>query len=276
MPELPEVETIVRSLRARLEGARLGAVWTSGLPLRMARPLDAALLARICRGARIEQVSRRGKYILLAMRTGRRRGSVLVHLGMSGRLRVHGAQDPREKHTHVVWSLDGNRELRFVDPRRFGLVRAAAAGDGLPELAGLGPDPLADLDEAGLALALGGSRAPVKAFLLDQRRVAGLGNIYVCEALFRASVHPATPACRLRRRSAALVQGIRQALALGIANRGTTLRDYVDGEGGAGTNQAALMVYGRGGQPCRVCHTAVRRRVDAQRSTFYCPRCQKR
>jgi formamidopyrimidine-DNA glycosylase len=155
-------------------------------------------------------------------------------------------------------------------------VRAAAAGDGLPELAGLGPDPLADLNEAGLAGALAGSRAPVKAFLLDQRRVAGLGNIYVCEALFRAGVHPATPACRVWRRSAALVEGIRQALALGIANRGTTLRDYVDGEGGAGSNQGALMVYGRAGQPCRLCDAAVRRRVDAQRSTFFCPRCQRR
>src|SRR4051812_30457538 len=117
MPELPEVETIVRSLRLRLAGARVAAVWTSGLPLRVARPLDAALLTRLCRGARIERVSRRGKYILLD--TGRR-GSVLVHLGMSGRLRVCPAGEPREKHTHVVWSLDGGRELRFVDPRRFG------------------------------------------------------------------------------------------------------------------------------------------------------------
>jgi formamidopyrimidine-DNA glycosylase len=269
------VETIVRSLRPRLAGARVASVWTSGLPLRLARPLDAALLSRICRGARIAEVSRRGKYIVLATR-GPRDGAVLVHLGMSGQLRICRAEAPREKHTHVVWSLDGGRELRFVDPRRFGLVRAAAAGDALPELAGLGPDPLAELDQPALEAALAGSRAPVKAFLLDQRRVAGLGNIYACEALFRAGVHPTTPARRLRRKAAALFEGIRAALALGIANRGTTLRDYVDGEGGAGSNQGALLVYGREGEPCRTCATIIRRRVDAQRSTFFCPRCQRR
>src|SRR6185295_8265715 len=110
----------------------------------------------------------------------------------------------------------------------------------------------------------------------DQSRIAGLGNIYVCEALFRAGVHPGTPALRARGRAAPLVAGIRAALEAGIANRGTTLRDYVDGEGGAGSNQIALLVYGREGQPCRTCGTAVRRRVDAARSTFFCPRCQKR
>jgi formamidopyrimidine-DNA glycosylase len=243
--------------------------------LRLARPLDVAVLGQVCRGAHIEEVSRRGKYIVLGTRTGKRRGAVLVHLGMTGRLRVQGAGEPREKHTHVVWSLEGGRELRFVDPRRFGLVRAAPAGEALPELDGLGPDPLTELEVGALAVALGGSRAPVKAFLLDQRRVAGLGNIYVCEALFRARIHPAAPARKVRARAAALFEGIRAALALGIANRGTTLRDYVDGEGGAGSNQGALLVYGRAGRPCGVCGTAVRRRVDAQRSTFYCPRCQR-
>jgi formamidopyrimidine-DNA glycosylase len=275
MPELPEVETIVRSLRPRLQGARVAQVWTSGLPLRLGRPLDVTLLSRICRGARIEGVERRGKYILLATRAGRQPGVVLVHLGMSGRLRLTQGDEPREKHTHVIWSLDGQRELRFVDPRRFGLVRGADRADELPELAGLGPDPLAELDAAKLAAALAGSRAPLKAFLLDQKRVAGLGNIYVCEALFRAGLRPTTPAARARRRAEALVTAIRQTLALGIENRGTTLRDYVDGDGGAGENQHALLVYGRAGAPCRTCATVIRRRVDAQRSTFYCPSCQR-
>src|SRR4051812_6826728 len=148
MPELPEVETIVRSLRPRLVGARIEAVWTSGLPLRLARPLDTRLLARTCRGARIAQVRRRGKDILI--HTDERAG-VLVHLGMSGRLRLHEADDAREKHTHVVWTLAGGRELRFVDPRRFGLVQAAGALDELPELTLLGPDPLAELDAAALS-----------------------------------------------------------------------------------------------------------------------------
>jgi formamidopyrimidine-DNA glycosylase len=275
MPELPEVETIVRSLRARLQGAQVAQVWTSGLPLRLARPLDVDLLSRICRGARIDAVDRRGKYILLATRVGRRAGTVLVHLGMSGRLRLCGADEPREKHTHVVWSLDRRRELRFVDPRRFGLVRAANRSDELPELAGLGPDPLSELDATTLAAAMAGSRAPLKAFLLDQKRVAGLGNIYVSEALFRAGLRPTTPAGRARGRAAALVAAIRQTLTLGIENRGTTLRDYVDAEGGAGENQHALLVYGREGAPCRTCATLIRRRIDAQRSTFYCPTCQR-
>jgi formamidopyrimidine-DNA glycosylase len=273
MPELPEVETIVRSLRPRLVGARIEAVWTSGLPLRLGRPLDAGLLRRLCREARVAAVSRRGKYILLETAPP---AGVLVHLGMSGRLRLQPATDEREKHTHVVWTLEGGRELRFVDPRRFGLVRAARVLREVPELTGLGPDPLAELDAPALAAALAGSRAPMKTFLLDQRRIAGLGNIYVSEALHRAGVHPGTPAHRARARAQALVAGIRASLEAGIANRGTTLRDYVDGEGGAGSNQAALLVYGREGQPCRTCTTAIRRRVDAQRSTYFCPRCQKR
>jgi formamidopyrimidine-DNA glycosylase len=273
VPELPEVETIVRSLRPRLVGTRIEAVWTSGLPLRLARPLDAALLRRTCRGARIAAVRRRGKYILIETAP---EAGVLVHLGMSGRLRLHAAGEFREKHTHVVWTLEGARELRFVDPRRFGLVRAVGVLDTLPELALLGPDPLAELNVVMLAEALAGSRAPVKAFLLDQRRIAGLGNIYVSEALFHARIHPTTTARRARGRAEALMRGIRLALEAGIANKGTTLRDYVDGEGGAGENQGSLLVYGREGQACRTCATVIRRRVDAARSTFFCPTCQKR
>jgi formamidopyrimidine-DNA glycosylase len=166
--------------------------------------------------------------------------------------------------------------LRFVDPRRFGWVAAADALDEMPELRALGPDPLQQLDAPALAAALAQSRAPIKAFLLDQRRVAGLGNIYVSEALFRAGVHPTTPARRACKRAEALVAGIRAALEQGIANRGTTLRDYVDADGEAGSNLAALLVYGREGEPCRTCAAAVRRRVDANRSTFFCPKCQRR
>ncbi len=271
MPELPEVETIVRTLRPHLVGATLDDVWTSGKPLRLARPVETRRLARLCRGARVADVRRRGKYILVDLD----RGGVLVHLGMSGRLRLQDCGDARDKHTHVVWTV-GARELRFVDPRRFGLVRASQTIDAWPELALLGPDPLLDLDEAMLAAALAGSRAPIKAFLLDQRRLAGMGNIYVSEALFRARIHPTMQARRVVRRAAALVAGIREALEMGIANRGTTLRDYVDGEGGAGQNQHLLLVYGRDGQPCRTCGLAIKRRVDAMRSTFFCAGCQKR
>jgi formamidopyrimidine-DNA glycosylase len=276
MPELPEVETVVRTLRPRLVGARVLRVWTSGLPLRLARPVQKAALVRLSRDAVIRAVRRRGKYIVIDLERADGAAALLVHLGMTGRLRVHAAGERRDRHTHVIWTLADGNELRFVDPRRFGLVRAALDAAALPELRHLGPDPLAELDAAALAAALATSRAPVKAFLLDQRRVAGLGNIYVCEALFRAGVHPTTPARRTRGRAAELTDGIRAALELGIANRGTTLRDYVDADGGAGDNQQALLVYGREGEPCRRCGQAIRRRVDAGRSTFFCPRCQRR
>ncbi|HEY2900188.1 MAG TPA: bifunctional DNA-formamidopyrimidine glycosylase/DNA-(apurinic or apyrimidinic site) lyase [Polyangia bacterium] len=273
MPELPEVETIVRGLAPVLTGRRIGAVWGSGLPLRLARPVNLAGLRATSVGARLKVVARLGKYIVLRMDRG---GGVLIHLGMSGRLRLHAAGDARAPHTHVVFTLEGGAELRFVDPRRFGWVDAGAPVEALPELAALGPDPLAQLDVAGLRERLAGVRAPVKAFLLDQRRIAGLGNIYVSEALFRAGIHPTTPAGKLQRRAPALLDAIVAALESGIANRGTSLRDYVDLDGVPGDNEAALLVYGRDGEPCRTCATTIRRRVDGGRSTFFCPRCQRR
>lgn len=277
MPELPEVETIVRGLRPQLEGTRIDEVWTSGLRMRLARALDVGALTRVCRGARVLCVRRKGKFILVDVEgQGGRSGGLLVHLGMSGRLRLAAAAEPREKHTHVVWTLAGERELRLVDPRRFGWVCAGASADTLPDLAHLGPDPLSALDVPTLAAAVATSRAPIKAFLLDQRRVAGLGNIYVCEALFRGGIHPTTPARRTRPRAEALMRGIKETLTLAIANRGTTLRDYVDAHGGTGGNLAALLVYGREGKPCTTCGTPIRRRIDAARSTFFCTRCQRR
>ncbi len=289
MPELPEVETLVRSLRGHLVGQVLGQMWWSGLPLRLARPPDLSGIRRVTVGGRVAAVRRRGKYLLIDLtegsgrsrgpteRSGRSaaRGGLVVHLGMSGRLQVVPADAPRAPHTHFVWKVGTARELRFVDPRRFGWVAAARDLDGVPELAALGPDPLTELDAGRLALALAGSRSAIKTFLLDQRRVAGLGNIYVCEALFRARVSPGTPARRARTRARELNEAIRAALELGIANRGTTLRDYVDADGAPGDNAAALLVYGREGKPCRVCQAPIRRRVDAARSTFYCPRCQR-
>jgi formamidopyrimidine-DNA glycosylase len=274
MPELPEVETIVRGLAPALTGRRITAVWGSGLPLRLARPVNLARLRSICEGARLRQVERLGKYIVLKM--DRRAGGVLIHLGMSGRLRLQRGADGRAPHTHLVFSLEGGDELRFVDPRRFGWIDGGEPVEALPELAALGPDPLAQLDATMLRDRLAGVRAPIKAFLLDQRRIAGLGNIYVSEALFRAGIHPATPAGRLQRRAPELLEGIVAALHSGIANRGTSLRDYVDLDGIPGDNVAALLVYGRQGQPCRTCRAPVRRRVDGGRSTFFCPRCQRR
>jgi formamidopyrimidine-DNA glycosylase len=273
MPELPEVETVVRTLRPHIVGQRIASLWTSGRPLRLARKIETRRLCSGSVGATIAAVRRKGKYILIDFD---REGGVLVHLGMTGRLRLHDAGDERAKHTHVVWSLPGGRELRFVDPRRFGWVEAAADLDALPEVRSLGPDPLSELDVEYLRASLASSRAPIKAFLLDQHRIAGLGNIYVCEALFRARIHPRTEARRARSKVDVLLRAIRETLEIGIANCGTSFRDFVDAAGEPGSNVQALLVYGRDGEPCMVCRQRIRRHVDGGRSTFLCPRCQAR
>jgi formamidopyrimidine-DNA glycosylase len=273
VPELPEVETVVRTLRPHLLGTSVVGVWTSGKGLRMARPVDRAALASLLASARITAVRRKGKYIVIDV--DQSQAGILVHLGMTGRLRLQAANQPRAPHTHVVWSLANGNELRFVDPRRFGWVAASRNVDALPELAGLGPDALVELNIPRLRGLLAASGAPLKSFLLDQKRIAGLGNIYVCEALFRARLHPRTPARRAVVRAAALLRAIRATLTGALANRGTTMRDFVDAEGRSGANGPALLVYGRESQPCRVCGVAVRRALDSGRSTFYCPHCQR-
>ncbi len=274
MPELPEVETIARGLAPVLRGRRVEAVWGSGLPLHLNRPVDLRALRAVAVGRTIRRVHRRGKYLLIEVEEAG--AGIVVHLGMTGRLRVQPAEAPRAPHTHVVFTLDGGGELRFADARRFGWVAAGTPLAALAVLAALGPDPLSDLDAPRLRDLLAASRAPVKAFLLDQRRVAGLGNIYVAEALFRARIHPATPARRAASRAPALLDAIRAVLEGGIARRGTTLRDYVDADGNSGDNARALLVYGRQGGPCRRCGALIRRRVDGGRATFFCPKCQRR
>ncbi len=273
MPELPEVETIVRGLEPIVRGRRIESVWWSRRPLHLLRPIDLRGLRAVLVGRTIAGVRRRGKYIILESDRPRDEG-VVIHLGMTGRLRVQPAAGARAPHTHVVFGLAGGDELRFVDARRFGWVEPGRPLARVAALADLGPDALAGFDATTLAAALTGVRAPIKAFLLDQRRIAGLGNIYVSEALFRAGIHPATPADRVRRRAAELLEAVGAVLAGGIARRGTTLRDYVDADGQRGDNAAALQVYGRASKPCPSCGTAIRRRVDAGRATFFCPRCQ--
>ncbi len=276
MPELPEVETVMRSIAPLVRNRSVLDVWTSGLPLHLCRPVDEASLRRLIAGAQVKRLQRRGKYILLHMARASDVAVVLVHLGMSGRLLVAAASQPRAAHTHVVLSLNGGKELRFVDPRRFGQFKVAGTMADLPELAGMGPEPFGEAAGVGLAASLASCRAPIKAFLLDQRRLAGVGNIYACEALFELGVHPNKRASRLVRRAPDVLASVRMVLQRGLDNRGTTLRDYVDGTGNAGGNQSALKVYGREGKPCLRCAGVVRRRVDAGRSTFFCPGCQKR
>jgi formamidopyrimidine-DNA glycosylase len=272
MPELPEVETVVRTLRPQIVGQSIRSLWTSGQSLRMARKLDKGRLQDTCIGATICAVRRRGKYILIDFESG---SGVLVHLGMTGRLTVTDEGKERTKHTHVVWRLVRERELRFVDPRRFGWVQAATQPDQLPEIRALGPDPLTELDGGRLRALLAASRAPIKSFLLDQHRLAGLGNIYVCEALFRARIHPRTEARRARGKAEVLMRAIRETLEIGIANCGTSFRDFVDATGAPGKNIDSLLVYAREGENCMACSSHVRRMVDAGRSTFYCAFCQK-
>jgi formamidopyrimidine-DNA glycosylase len=275
MPELPEVETIVRGLDPLVRGRRIETVWWSGLPLHLARKVDLRGLRAVAVDGTIAGVRRLGKYIIVEIDRARDHG-VVIHLGMTGRLRVEPAARTRAPHTHVVFGLAGGDQLRFVDARRFGWVAPGRPLAQVEALAELGPDALLGFDVPRFAEALGGVRAPIKAFLLDQRRIAGIGNIYASEALFRAGIHPATPAGRLRRQAPALLEAVRAVLTGAISRRGTTLRDYVDADGRRGENAGALLVYGRSSQPCSRCGTAIRKRVDAGRSTFFCTICQPR
>lgn len=274
MPELPEVETVRRTLAPAL-GVRVTEIWTSGLPLRT-QPVDLAALRRAARGKVLEGVRRIGKYLLLDFSTR----SVVVHLGMSGRLRLFARDAPNPPHTHVVFRM-GERELRFSDPRRFGQVSVAVRGAERdhPSLAELGPDPLVDTVDGDLMYELCQTRRPVKLLLLDQRALAGIGNIYASEALWEARIRPTLPAQRLSRaRAAALAAAVRAVLERALGNGGTSLRDFVDADGRQGEHSHYLRVYDRGGERCprRGCGGTIRRTVLGGRATFHCPRCQSR
>jgi formamidopyrimidine-DNA glycosylase len=279
MPELPEVETVMRGLQARLEGRVLARAAVNRADLRW--PLPAGL-ARALTGARVLGFRRRGKYILMRLDSG---WSVLVHLGMSGRMVLGpaGSNQPA-LHEHIVLETDDGWRVGFVDPRRFGMVDLIETPreDEHRLLTGMGPEPL----ERGfsvpvLAAALEGKRTPIKSALLDQGTVAGLGNIYVAEALFRARISPLREAATIPgARATRLVPAIKQTLRDAIAAGGSSLRDYVQPDGELGYFQHAWRVYGREGEPCPGCPGApacpgVARITQSGRSTFYCPRTQK-
>ena len=272
MPELPEVETVRRGLAPALVGRALAAPWLSGKPLRMNKPLDARGLARTV--GEVLAVERRAKYLFVRVAGG----VIVVHLGMTGRLEVTPRDTPRETHTHLVWPLSDGHDLRYHDPRRFGVVLVAAEPADLEEIAILGIDPLErGFTARHLADLAAGRKRAAKAFLLDQTRIAGLGNIYVCEALFEAGIHPETSVHRLKpQKIAALHEAIRSVLRKAVANRGTTLRDYRDSSGEPGQNQGSLRAYGREGAPCPRGDGKIRRIVQQGRSTFFCPACQRR
>jgi formamidopyrimidine-DNA glycosylase len=279
MPELPEVETVMRGLRARLQGRVIVRADVNRPDLRWTLP--HGLAARLT-GARVEGFRRRGKYILMRLDGG---VSVLLHLGMSGRIVIGRAQpNVTPPHEHLTLVTDDGWRAGFVDPRRFGSVDliATAREDSHKLLAGLGPEPLDDgFTAAVLSEALIGRSTPIKAALLDQRTVAGLGNIYVCEALFRAHLSPRRLAHSVAgARAARLVPAIKATLAEAIAAGGSSLRDYVQPDGELGYFQHAGTVYGHEGEPCERCAgppacAGIRRIVQSSRSTFYCPRTQR-
>jgi formamidopyrimidine-DNA glycosylase len=279
MPELPEVETVMRGLRARLQGRVIRQAAVHRADMRWAFP--PGLVARLT-GATVTGFRRRAKYILMRLSGG---DSVLIHLGMSGRMLITSAR-PNSVGLHEHFSLDTDEgwHVGFVDPRRFGSVDlvATAAEDAHRLLADLGPEPLDDAFTAEtLSAALAGRRTPIKAALLDQGTVAGLGNIYVCEALFRAGISPRRLAHTVAgARAARLVPEIKATLSEAIAAGGSSLRDYVQPDGELGYFQHAWKVYGREGEACGSCPGApgckgIARLVQSGRSTFYCPRTQR-
>lgn len=282
MPELPEVETVRRGLDpvmsghkiARAEVRREGLRWP--FPERMAERLT---------GATVLGLRRRSKYILADLDTGE---TCLIHLGMSGRILISGTplgkfhhEHPApEKHDHVVLDMDGGARITLNDARRFGAMDLFTTGTGElhPLIASLGPEPLGnEFSEAYLVAKLAGKNTPIKSALLDQRIVAGLGNIYVCEALFRAGIHPARKAGRISAaRVASLVPIIRDVLTQAIASGGSSLRDYRQADGELGYFQHTFRVYDQEGCPCKTpdCQGKIARIVQSGRSSFYCPTCQ--
>ena len=288
MPELPEVETVRRGLAPAMEGARLAKVEVRDRRLRWPIPRD---FEKRLTGQTVEGLGRRAKYLLADLSSGE---VLLMHLGMSGSFRVGTDTKPgvyyheRSKstaHDHVVFHMSNGATVIFNDPRRFGSMKLVkrAKLDTEPPLRGLGPEPLGNaFDAAMLAAACAGKKTSLKAALLDQRVVAGLGNIYVCEALYRARLSPKRQASTIadrkgapNARAVALVDAIKAVLNDAIKAGGSSLRDHRRTDGALGDFQHNFQVYDREGQPCPSCKGTIKRIVQNGRSTFYCPNCQK-
>jgi formamidopyrimidine-DNA glycosylase len=273
VPELPEVETIVRELRPILVGQRLDAIERGALPLRR-RWSEEWVPALV--GRRVKKVWRRGKWIVVELE---RRLHLVFHLGMTGQLTVRPKTEPPQPHTHLVIQLDrGNRQLRFRDIRRFGSATLFGTGEELEEFfraTGLGPEPF-DLDRTYWRTRLAATNRSLKAVLLDQRVVAGVGNIYADESLFEARLHPARIAREVRSAQAERLRlAVVTVLTRAIDKRGSSIRNYVGGSGQRGGYQNEFRVYGRTGDPCVRCGRAIARIRLAGRSTHFCPQCQR-
>ena len=270
MPELPEVETVLRGLAPHVVGRSIKGVRVRNRNLRW--PIPADLDARV-RQHQIRSLARRGKYLILYLDEG----ALILHLGMSGSLRLVSATTPPEKHDHFDLLLDDGRALRLKDPRRFGAVLWSADPEAHPLLAPLGVEPLSEaFDGETLYRLTRGRGTAIKQLLMDAHRVVGVGNIYANEALFQAGIRPSLAAGRLSRaRCERLAEAIKDTLRRAIAAGGSTLRDFVDGHGRPGYFQQSYYVYGRAGEPCRVCGAPIRAARHSNRATYYCPVCQK-
>lgn len=270
MPELPEVETTLRGIAPHLEGQTISGLLVRNPSLRWPVPPEVAR----AEGQQVVLCRRRAKYLLVELQ----RGGLMIHLGMSGSLRVCDPDDRPRKHDHVDIVMDNGLCVRFNDPRRFG---ALLWWDEQPEqhalLRHLGPEPLSTAFSGSHLWRLSrGRKAAVKTFIMDGHIVVGVGNIYASEALFMSGIHPSRPAGRVSAtRYAALAAAIRDVLAHAIRRGGTTLRDFVNSEGNPGYFAQELLVYEREGNPCFRCQTPIRRRVIGQRSSYYCHRCQR-
>ncbi len=289
MPELPEVETVCRQLDPELAGRRIEALEV--LDARWCRPVPPAGLEAAVAGSTIEGLGRRGKYLLLGLSAER---TLVMHLRMTGNLVLvegeskldpsegmrlyEGERSTSERHLRARFDLDDGRELWFTDPRRFGEAFLIDNADLEQRFSRLGVEPLSDeFTAAALAEMTAGRTAPLKSFLLDQSGVAGVGNIYADEALFRARLHPLSPAGSMKpEHHEALREGVIAALEVGIDGGGASIDDYRDGRGEKGTMQDEFLVHTREGEPCPRCGTAISRIVVSGRSTYYCPSCQVR
>ncbi len=271
MPELPEVEVICQGLRPHVVGRRVDGLWCSDKRLRLLIP--RAEIKEDMVGARIEAVERRAKYLLFILDNGCR---LLVHLGMTGRLGVFKQGSPQAIHDHVCWALDDGMEMRYNDTRRFGFIRLLPV-KGPDPFAQLGPEPFGPEFTGDYLKAKAGKRLqPIKNFLMDGKVVVGIGNIYANEILFYCGLRPTTPIGSVSLDTwERLVEVSRQVLKKAIESGGTTISDYVNASGEKGYFQLELMVYGRQGERCKQCATAIEKQVIAGRATFFCPNCQR-
>jgi formamidopyrimidine-DNA glycosylase len=270
MPELPEVEVIRRGLAPLLVGRRFQAVWVGDHRLRQqSSPQE---LRRWLPGRRLMSLSRRGKYLLFHLEGG---VTLLIHLGMTGHLLAGPPPSPPLPHVHLVFRLEGGLDLFFQDTRRFGQVLVFPPGVAPPPLAQVGAEPFSrKVTPAWLLEQARGRSRPIKNFLLDARILAGIGNIYACEILLAAGLHPATPVGRLTLTEwGRVLTETRKILKHAIKKGGTTVSNYLNSKGEAGLFQLELLAYGRAGEPCR-CGAPIQRLVQAGRSTFFCPVCQ--